>query len=338
MEGDDLEIVVDALAELLLEPARVLLVQSGAELLRHRVVRGVADQDVAEAKAVVGGEEGAIGAEELLANEAQEMHADAFPHVDGEELRDRAAVEQPPFDGCSREYVPLLLVQPVDPGRQERLDRRRDDEFLVRSFRLHGEDVLDEERVPLGCRDDPLARVVAQVSLAFEVPDQPLRLVVRQRLERNEDRVRPRRGPRWPDVEQVRPREAEQEDRGASREADHVLEQVEQCGLGPVNVIQHDHERLLATDCFEQLPERPGDFLGRSALVRRAHRDSEALRDRLGVVLVRNESCERAFGVGDLVDDLRERGVSDRLAVGEAPADDDACVCRECTDHLVREP
>ena len=46
-----------------------------------------------------------------------------------------------------------------------------------------------------------------------------------------------------------------------------MLDQVEQGRLGPLQVVQHDDERLRLGNGLEQLPERPRDDLGRLGLL-----------------------------------------------------------------------
>ena len=74
--ADDL-VVTGELAVSRLEPVGEALVQPRAQLLRHRRVRDVADQDVVEPKAVVAREQRAIGADELLARKREQSAAHA---------------------------------------------------------------------------------------------------------------------------------------------------------------------------------------------------------------------------------------------------------------------
>ena len=85
--GRLLEVVAEDLVQLdqalavLLQPVREPLVQLGAGRLGKRVVSGVADQQVAEAKGIVPGKLRLVGADELLADERGEArrHARPFP-------------------------------------------------------------------------------------------------------------------------------------------------------------------------------------------------------------------------------------------------------------------
>ena len=59
-----------------------------------------------------------------------------------------------------------------------------------------------------------------------------------------------------PLVEQLRPREAEQQDRRAAREVGDVVDQVEERRLAPVDVVEDDDERPLAGGVLEQRADR----------------------------------------------------------------------------------
>jgi hypothetical protein len=83
-----------------------------------------------------------------------------------------------------------------------------------------------------------------------------------------------------------------------------VLDEVEKCRLGPMDVLDHQYERPLARASFDRLANRPEDLLRRS----RAER-------RVNLVL----------GAGSSKD-LTERPVGDALAVGQAAAEKHDCL------------
>ena len=113
----------------------------------------------------------------------------------------------------------------------------------------------------------------------------------------------------------------------SGRERGEVLDEVEQGRLGPVGVVDHDHER--------PSPRRRASNSRRTAQnVSIACADSSArpiapstrrvieaalvhVRQQVGDPLLR-------IAARELVDDLRQRSVRDPVAVGEAPADDDS--------------
>ncbi len=118
-----LEVVADDLLELLVttvEPAGEALVEVGALRFRDPVVGGVANEHVAEAEGVV---DRLVGTDQLLAHERRQPRSRWTPAV-GCELAERLPLEVEPDDGRSLDDLPLLLGQRVEPGGEQRLDRR----------------------------------------------------------------------------------------------------------------------------------------------------------------------------------------------------------------------
>ena len=245
MVADDLLLPAELRAGLRFEPGSEPRVEIGAELLRHGCVGDVSDQHVVEAEAVVALVERSVRSEQLLSRQGEE---DAAQPVRAErrrqELRDGAAVEQPPLDRSALEHRPLTRLEAVDAGGEERMNRRRHGVVCrVGIVGEHGEHLLDEQRVALGRVDDAIAERRSDRSSGHQPLDQILGLVVAQW--ESETRLVRGRGAAQdgPGVEEVGAGEAEEQDRGAAREAEHVLEQVEQRRLGPVDVVHHDDER-----------------------------------------------------------------------------------------------
>ena len=293
-----------------------------------------------EPEAVVALVERAVGSEQLLPREGEQRAAQPIGLVRGQKLGDGAAVEQPTFDRSALQHRALPRLEAIDPGREERLDRRR--HRLVRSLRIvgeHGEHLLDEQRIALGGVDDPVAKRGSDVPAVQQPVDQMLRLVVAERRERDEPRARPWRSPGRPGVEEVRTREAEEQDRRATREAEDVLEQVEQRGLRPVDVVHRDDERSRDGERLEEPAERPGGLLGRARLVARADRAKDQPLCDVPAVDVRQKRTEGRRGIGprDVAHDVGEREVGDAVAVRDAPSDDDARVLLERAQGLSRE-
>ena len=123
MVADDL-VAFDERLAVVVEPVGEAGVQVGAERLGERVVGGVADQQVAEAVAVVAGDLRTVGTDELPADESGEPGRH-LRLLGGERLH-RAAVEDLALDGAPLEHRAFGLVELVEAGRQQRLQRRRD--------------------------------------------------------------------------------------------------------------------------------------------------------------------------------------------------------------------
>ena len=178
MVADDL--VGRVVAELRDEPVGVLLVERGALPLGDRVVRRVADEDVAEAEAVVSRQRRPVGSDQLLADERQQVRADRGSLGLGQQRSDGAAVEEPPFDRAALDHGALRLAEPVDARGEQRLQRRRHLELAVLALGPHGDELLDEERVPLGRVDDPLPRLLGEIA---EPLHERLAVLLRERVQ-----------------------------------------------------------------------------------------------------------------------------------------------------------
>src|SRR6266516_7319990 len=98
VEAEDLLVLTDPVTRLAFEPVCEALVQLGPQLLRHRAVGGIADQDVAEAEGVVVREFGTPGPDQFLADEGQEVRGNARTRLLARELGDGAAVKESSLD------------------------------------------------------------------------------------------------------------------------------------------------------------------------------------------------------------------------------------------------
>ena len=116
-----------------------------------------------------------------------------------------------------------------------------------------------------------------------------------ERLEQDRRRVQLAAAPTGPQLEQLRPGDAEQEDRCVARPVGDVLDQVEEDRLGPLDVVEDDDLRPLRRPRLDQLAKRELRLCGRAA--------------------------DHLAGVdADRDQDLDERPVGDVLAVVEAAA------------------
>ena len=152
---------------MLLEPDGEALVQLGAGRLGQRVVGGVADQQVAEAEGV-------------LAREAAPCRAGRAPCARARSARATTCSSS----GASAWTAPRWNTRPstsrrsstlrsadvelVEPGGEQRLDRRRDDDVLARRLADHRHHLLDEQRIALRRLADPLAQALVEVGEALD--------------------------------------------------------------------------------------------------------------------------------------------------------------------------
>lgn len=182
MVADDLVLLYEL--GVLVQPVRETLVQVRPRRLRKPFVRGVADQQVAEAEGVVSGDARPVGPDELLADEG---HEPAW-HVQGEclrrESRDGTAVEHLALDRSPLDHRALPLVERVEARLEKRLDRGRHVHRAPRLPRERGH-LLEEQRVPLGGRQDASPRLVVEV----DAHEKLVGFLVAQRLEQDRRRV-----------------------------------------------------------------------------------------------------------------------------------------------------
>ena len=147
----------------------------------------------------------------------------------GESSRERLPLELEPNDGRALEQLAFLVGKRVEPRGEERLDRRGH-VLGIALLCEHREQLLDEERVPLGHRSDDDARAPSSsVSRPSELLDQ----LRRTRLAESGSSVIVSAGrPPHPGrtIEQLRPGEAEEQERSVSRPVRQVLERSRSVG------------------------------------------------------------------------------------------------------------
>ena len=123
-------------------------------------------------------------------------------------------------------------------------------------------------------------------------------------------------------------RAAQTSSSGTSRRpAGEVLDEVEQRLLGPLHVVEHEHERPAARERLEQLADRPERLLARRRARPQAERAGEPLLDLAAVVLAASSAAQawRAASsaasrpaIRAAADRFRDRPERDALAVGQA--------------------
>ena len=236
--------------------------------------------------------------------------ADSRPCASARRERlDRAAMEDLAFDRATLEHAPLLAVELVEPGGEQRLDRRRHDHIASRASRDHRDHLLDEERIARRPRRGSSPREPRRSSPP-SVVDQLVGLR-RARAARAGPWSRSAgRRPSRSAVEQLGPAEAEQQDRRAAAQVGDVLDRSRRAG-SPQCMSSRTTTSGRSAAPPRGAAESPGDLLRRaSALLRRARPRERA-------------AGSRAPGRAELHDDLRHGPVGDPLAVGEAAAADD---------------
>ena len=168
-----LEVVAEDLLELgatvavhLVRPRDEPLVQVGAGALEDRVVGGVADHDVLEPVLSVVAVLDVM--DEVLLGERRQLRAHPRRHLRRREGADRRLGEDVPDDRGGLDHGALAVGESVEASREQCLDGGRDVQLVERAGGVpaavsalegalvdeHAEQLLREERVPLGSGDD----------------------------------------------------------------------------------------------------------------------------------------------------------------------------------------
>ncbi len=339
-----LEVVAENLVDLgpvadtLLRPVCEPLVQLGAAPLRHRVVRGVPDQDVTEAKTVFAGERAPIWPDQALADERLQLSSDGPDLLWRSQIGDGAPPEDLADHSRSLEHRKLIGLEPIEPRREHSLDGGGDLQRVHRLARVqralvlhehavldeHLQHLLEEERVASGRACDGLGCVRRE--RAGEVLQQHSRLLAVER--RQPDRCT---GPGRPDLGQVAPREAADEDGGVAAPAGEVLDEVEEGRFSPLHVVEHEQNRTLPRQRLEQSPHRPVELLAARMRLGAADGLEDPVANSVGVVLALEHGVEV-----EPAHDLDERPVGDPLAVRQTAPLQDLRVARRPTRRARR--
>jgi hypothetical protein len=131
---------------------------------------------------------------------------------------------------------------------------------------------------------DARHRVRRQRPARQSVGDQALGLGRGEWLEEQGVGVAPSSSPCGTLLDQLGSGQAEQEDRGISPVGD-VLDEVEERGLGPVQVFEGEDERARSCQCLEEAANGGEQVVGSAGLLRRSDRDRDLTGDPLAVVL-----------------------------------------------------
>ena len=213
------------------------LVQTGALGLRERRVRGVADQRAAEAQpAVRGDQQVALGEPVARPLDVRARHAR------GQRL-DRRRVAAVAGDRGERERRALGRAEPVEPCRQQGVQGGRE-RLGRRPLADEGDELLEEQRIAAGRRDDPLLAAVR----AREVRDQ-------RPAGGGGERVQHQLGPAGRPPAGSSARAIQTSSTGtSSQRCQHRGEEVEQGGLGAVRVVDDEHQRPLRASAPSRWP------------------------------------------------------------------------------------
>ncbi len=350
MVAEDLVVLRCAVARFLLEPVGEALVKPGAELLRDTVVCRVANQDVTYAKGALVREARRRRANVLALEEHLQGlgHAGALDFI--RESEHRAAMEDLPLDRSTLERRALSARHPVESRTEQLTECWRDRELSEPGFGhppavvapeqsvvdQHPYELFDEERVARSCDREPHRESGRQLGSTEQLADELTRIGIAERLQVE------RCLPLGVVFHELGASETQQENRVASQGTRHSGEEVEQRGLGPMNVVDEEKQRALASERLEEAGDRRCDLVRAGLTVG----DADRLRDDLGRSAgnERSDPLKRVLArvlvadAGRLAHDLSDWPIGDALPVLEAAAGQDLELPLRGGEKLGREP
>ena len=167
--------------------------------------------------------------------------------------------EDPSDHRGSLDHDALLRTQTINARREERLDRRGDrdrcevglgDPVIIdvpQKPRVdhHRERLFHEQGIALGRLRDPRLPVLLRGLDAHEVRDELTGLLLGERLEVDGGDVELATRPGAPLVQQLRTGQTDEQDRRFARPVGDMLDEIQERGLGPVDVLEHKEQRAL---------------------------------------------------------------------------------------------
>jgi hypothetical protein len=183
-------------------------------------------------------------------------------HADGGRPEDTADY------GRTAQRVALVRIEEIDPCCEHAVHRVGERQLGRVAVRLpgavhphehpaldqHREHLLDEERVPFRALEHPAAESPERAVAAEERVDEGGGIVGSERRERQRRRVVLARTPVGSQLEQLRPRGADDQDRGVGQRVGEAVDQVEERGRRPVNVLDREDRRPAACEVGEVSP------------------------------------------------------------------------------------
>ncbi len=245
----------------------------------------------------------ASGLDQPLSGQRGEVPLECAAGVGRKEVGDRAGQKIAPDHGPTLEDSALTRAEPVEPGREERPQGWRRHAGTVGALSLGGEggELLEEERVARGRRDDLFAACLTAGELRGEQHEQIAAVLSAQALD--DDRLgRPVRM----DLEELGPHEAQHEHRRLTASRDDVLESGRRSRLGPLSILDYHQKRPLPRQPRKQSVGRPADLFDRVGTLGVTEHARDPIGDHLRCILIeqKREDCVATLPAGRRANDL----------------------------------
>ena len=263
MVGQHLGAVLGALRRQRLDPAGRPPVLARAPRARDLLVGDVPHQRVGEGVLRLAQHDRvALPPQQLLSLQLVQ-HVLRRPALPLPDLGQRAEPERAADHRRVLQQQLLIRGQRVEAGGDDRLHRLRQRQVGAGQLRpralaaqqpaveQHPHVLLGEQRVAAGPRQQRRAQLRRQLCSVQQVGDHVGRLLIRQRLQLEHGAAR-RTGPLRPPVEQLRPAGGHHQQGAGEAVAEVVGDELEQPVVGPVDVLEHQHQRAARGDLLQE--------------------------------------------------------------------------------------
>ena len=215
------------------------------------------------------------GPYELLADEGGDPGADRVGFAVCQRA-DGARVEDLSHHRGDLDQASFIGRQPVQPGREERRDRRRDRDVGQVGRRRpsavlqHQATLIDEEPghllgvegVSFGRLRDPRADRIVEGVVRQQVRHERPALLGAQRLDEDRGGVQLPAGPCRVIVQEFGACHAREQDRRVARQVRDVFDELQELRLSPLQVVDREDQRPLGGELFQQHPNGPECLFG----------------------------------------------------------------------------
>ena len=170
--------------------------------------------------------------------------------------RQRVRPEHLPQCSCELQELLLLARKGVDPRSDDALQGLGRGDRRVAAVREHPRVLLCEERIALGPLQERGLLIGREDRRSEQSGKQSRGVLVRQRCERDGRGVALAATPAGSALEQLGARRADDEERNARHPVDESVDEVEQGIVGPVEVLEDEHDGLPLRQRLEEAPPR----------------------------------------------------------------------------------
>src|SRR5512132_3812366 len=204
-----------------------------------------------------------LAADELPPSESVERLLELVGRA-AADRRQRSGPEHLAHNRCILEQRLLVFRERVEPRGNQPVDGLGQRQLAVCALSRDPREFLSVERVAAGALEQSGLNLGRKNRAVEELMEQLRRFVLGERRKRDRRGVRLAAAPSRTTREQLGPGGGDDEERDGTRPVDEIVDEVEQALVRPVQVFEHEDERIELGEPFEETP--PGGEALRAAI------------------------------------------------------------------------